>query len=917
MDGSNKRAGATLSGVLVVDKPHGMRSAAVVSIIKRSSGGARTGHAGTLDPLATGVLVLALGKATKSIDRIVATEKRYLTRIDLGAFTTTDDLEGERRDVDVPDPPDETTVRAALDRFIGTFDQRPPAFSAVKIGGRRAYKLARAGHDVTPKPRAVTIHAIEIVEYAWPELEIAVHCAKGVYIRSLARDLGETLGTGGHCIALRRTAVGPFTADDNVLFVVAPADGHVFTRKALAGVAALTEQAWQLPYSTRVDSVTNFQHSRADGDVLVVADLVRQPETLDDASLAAIRRVALDEPLLRGRLVSPRADVTAVNVTFGLPAQARDAATPGAATAARALARRIEASHPGLTVRVTGMLIMDAALTEVPIADMATLMPVMFFVVAVALTVLLRNPWLSFATLLVVAMSIATAMGVAGWLGMRLTPPSAAAPIIILTLALADCVHLLSTYLASRERGRALGAALVQALRVNIGPVVITSLTTVIAFAGLNFSASPPFRDLGNLVALGIGTALVLAVGFLPAALLVLPAGRPAAPVLGARRMRGLARRVIRHSRGLGLAVVGICVVLLANVPRNELNDEFVRYFATSVPFREATDFTHARLTGLYVMHYSLAAGRAGDAVDPRFLESIAHFAAWLRAQPEVVHVHAITDILARLNQNLHGDDRRFHRTPAERQLAAQVLLLYELSLPFGMSLDELLTADKSASRVSAALRPQSSHGLLDLEERARAWLAANAPRYRAEASGSALMFAHVGMRNIRSMLIGTLLVLVGISLLLVIALRSVKLGLLSLVPNLAPATMAFGVWGLTVGEVGMALSAAACMTLGIVVDNTVHFLAKYLHARRTAGRSPEDAVCYAFETVGPAMATTSTGLVLGFLVLLGSSFVPNADMGLLTVITLVFALVADALLLPALLLEFDRRAPGTVAAGD
>ncbi len=199
-----------LCGILVIDKPEGLSSMQVVARVRRSAGGIRTGHAGTLDPLATGVLVVALGKATKQIDRLMATDKHYRTVIDLSAFTTTDDREGERTEVQVTTVPDEAQILAVLRNFVGTILQRPPAFSAMKVGGRRAYKLARRGETVELQPRPVTIHSIQLCEFQWPQLEIQVHCGKGTYIRSLARDVGSALGCGGHCASLRRTAVGPF-----------------------------------------------------------------------------------------------------------------------------------------------------------------------------------------------------------------------------------------------------------------------------------------------------------------------------------------------------------------------------------------------------------------------------------------------------------------------------------------------------------------------------------------------------------------------------------------------------------------------------------------------------------------------------------------------------------------------------------
>ena len=215
-DKTNGSAGsaADFSGILVLDKPLGLTSMTAVAAVRRRAGGVRTGHAGTLDPLATGVLVLALGRATRSIERLMATEKRYRTEIDLTAFTTTDDREGERTEVAAAAPPDEAAVRAALARFTGTIQQRPPAFSAMKVGGRRAYAAARKGTPMELAPRPVRVDAIEPVAYRWPLVTLDIRCGKGFYVRSLARDLGVALGTGGHCASIRRTAVGPFTLDE-------------------------------------------------------------------------------------------------------------------------------------------------------------------------------------------------------------------------------------------------------------------------------------------------------------------------------------------------------------------------------------------------------------------------------------------------------------------------------------------------------------------------------------------------------------------------------------------------------------------------------------------------------------------------------------------------------------------------------
>ncbi|MCE2882409.1 MAG: tRNA pseudouridine(55) synthase TruB [Planctomycetaceae bacterium] len=202
-----------LDGVLVLDKELGMSSARAVQIARRRAQFAKSGHAGTLDPLATGVLVVGMGRGTKAIERLMATEKGYDAEIDLSAFTPCDDREGERQEVAVERPPAREEVEAALRRFEGEIDQRPPAFSAMWVDGRRAYRIARKDDTLELPARKVVVHRVALEEYAWPIARVSLRCGKGFYVRSLARDLGRALGTGGHLASLRRTAVGPFTID--------------------------------------------------------------------------------------------------------------------------------------------------------------------------------------------------------------------------------------------------------------------------------------------------------------------------------------------------------------------------------------------------------------------------------------------------------------------------------------------------------------------------------------------------------------------------------------------------------------------------------------------------------------------------------------------------------------------------------
>ena len=700
-----------------------------------------------------------------------------------------------------------------------------------------------------------------------------------------------------------------YTKTDNVLIVLAPKDGNVFTRETLASVATLTKAAWQLPYSLRVDSLTNYQHTRAEGDDLIVADLVPDPSLLGPEELHAIREIAVNEPLLVSRLVSAQGHVTGVNITIQLPDNGSGKEVPAITEHARELVEQVKAENPKLDVYLTGMVIMNNSFPEVSVRDQQTLIPIMFMIVLVTLAFLLRSLSSMIGTFIVIVFSILTAMGLAGWLGMGLTPPSASSPPIILTLAVADCVHFLVTFLHAMRKGMDRHSAIVESLRINMQPIFLTSLTTVIGFMSMNFSDAPPFRDLGNIVAMGVAAAFVFSVTFLPALMAILPVRVKAGAARHTGRIDRFADFVVARQTSLFWISGVVIILLVAFIPRNELNDEFVKYFDDSIPFRTATEFASENLTGIYTIDYSLGNGEVGGISEPAFLADVERFAEWYEAQPGVLHVNTLTDIMRRLNKNMHADDETWYRLPDERELSAQYLLLYEMSLPYGLDLNNQINIDKSATRMTVTLDSVSSNQLLSIEASAQAWLADNAPYMKSGGASPSVMFAYIGQRNIRSMLIAASLALVLISIILIFALRSFKIGMVSLIPNLAPAGMGFGLWGLMYGQVGLGMSVVMGMTLGIVVDDTVHFLSKYLRARREQGLDAPDAVRYAFHTVGVALVVTTLVLIAGFMVLTQSAFKLNADMGLLTAITIGLALIADFIFLPPLLMKADKSA--------
>ncbi len=700
-----------------------------------------------------------------------------------------------------------------------------------------------------------------------------------------------------------------YSKNDNVLFVLTPKDGSVFTRETLKVIETLTEKAWQIPYSTRVDSISNFQHTYAEGDDLIVEDLVSDAEKLSNAELEKIRNIAINEPLLKQRLVSPSGHVTSISATISLPNIDQTKEVPEVVNFARKLADEIRVLAPDLDVRLTGMVPMNNAFAESAQGDMASLVPLSFAVMFVMLLILLKSFSTTFGTILVIFMSILTGMGLGGYIGFPLTGPSVSSMTIILTVAIANSVHVLTTFIHEMRGGNEKNNAIIETLRINLQPVLLASATTMVGFLTMNFSEVPPFQHLGNFVAMGVVASFILSVTFLPALISVLPVRVKVVEDDSDKLMVKLGDFVVRKQKQLIWAMGILIIILVTFVPKNELNDVFVHYFDETIQFRLDSDYIDKNLTGLYIIEYSLESGEEGGISEPGFLNEVEKFSNWYRQQPETRHVNIYTEVIKRLNKNMHGDDKEWMKIPDERNLAAQYLLMYEMSLPYGLDLNNQININKSALRMTVSIQTLSSNEILELEKRAQNWISENAEFIKAaDGTGPTVMFAHIGQRNINSMLLGTTLALILISGILIFAFRSFKTGLISMVPNLVPAAMGFGLWGLFVGEVGLALSVVTTMTLGIVVDDTVHFLSKYLRAKREYGYTAENAVRYAFTHVGRALLTTSIVLVAGFMVLAQSHFALNSGMGMLTAIIIAFALLADFFFLPPLLMKLEKK---------
>jgi tRNA pseudouridine55 synthase len=291
-----------MDGILVVAKPAGMTSSQVVALVRRLTATKRVGHGGTLDPFATGVLPIFLGHATRLAEYHLTDLKAYRATICFGARSTTDDLEGELEPVAAP-PPSRATVETALASFLGTIRQRPPAFSALKVGGRRAYALARSGESPELAEREVTIERLALVEWdasdpQRPVATVELVCSAGTYVRAFARDLGEAVGNAAYLGALVRTAAGPFRLEDAVSL-------DAIRQAAADGPEGLRRLLW--PPDAGLEHFPRVTLGRADAAAIIQGQFIRPPAS------PPLRR----DPRLRFRLYDPDGRLIAIGVWRG------------------------------------------------------------------------------------------------------------------------------------------------------------------------------------------------------------------------------------------------------------------------------------------------------------------------------------------------------------------------------------------------------------------------------------------------------------------------------------------------------------------------------------------------------------------------------------------------------------------------
>ena len=699
-----------------------------------------------------------------------------------------------------------------------------------------------------------------------------------------------------------------YSSMDNAVIGIGVKEGTVFTNEVLSLIEDLTEKAWKTPHSLRVDSLSNYSYVSADGDDLYIEPFLEGSSTYDLKTLKEKELIIEEEELAYGAIISKDKKTSLINIVFDPPRKDIEAEYQESLNYVLGFLEEARKNHPEVDLIISGIVYMEYQSPMLLKAQMPKLMPTAILVILLTLFLLLRSLVAVAGSFLVILMSVVSAMGSIGFMSGDIAQPFIMVPILIATLAVADCVHLFTLYFQNLDSSRKSKEAMLESLKLNLQPLFLTSLTTAIGFLSLNLAPVEPLRGIGNGVAVGVFLAFIFTVLLLAPIVSYFNVKQSKNINFQKNIARKLGRFSIKNYKRLLVIVPVISCFLMAFIPLNKTNDNPLEFYSERYTTSAAdSKWISQRIGGTFPVSYEL--NSQGIVSDPEFLREVDKFSEWLASNKEVLHVSSLSKIMKNLNKTLHGKQEEWNIIPTEPDLSAQYLFFYEMSLPYGLDLTNSISQNKESIKLVASLKELGSLEYREFAKKVENYASQNMPEDMVSiGTGTRPIFAFMS-----NMLITQLTYALGIGIVLItttiiLFFRSLRYGMLTSVTNLLPIGVAFGIWAIVSGEISMLVGIGMGTTLGIIVDFTVHFLSKYLHARRQKNLSAEEAVEYAFETVGFALIITSFSLILGFLVLLQAFFIPIHGFVLFSSIAFLSALIIDLLLFPALLITWDKR---------
>ena len=740
-------------------------------------------------------------------------------------------------------------------------------------------------------------------------LVLALILGRGITSVVFDPDMERFFPKGHPATSLSYEIDETFIRTDNLVIAINAKNNSIFTKKTLSLIESLTEKSWTVPYSIRVDSLTNYSYVRSVDDDLLVEPFIENAVSLEDSFIKQREKIVEEEEIIFGSLISKDKKTTVISIIVDPPNPDANIKLIDTVEYMLEYVDEAKSNHPELDIRVLGTPYQEYISPKMVLSEMPIVMPSMLLLILVSVFFLLRSVYAVLATILVIVLSLISTFGSVGYIGNALNQMVITIPILIITLALADCVHLFSIFFQQRAKGYSSKESMTRSLELNLQPLFLTTLTTCIGFLSFNVLDVPPLQDLGNYVSIGIAMAFIFTIFFAAPLFSFFEIKAPKSVNQQINLSRKIAKFSLKNSKTLLWSVPLASLLLICLIPLNVLDENPTQMYDEGFTSFSADTLWLDKMLGVTFPVSFKANSNNGSVSEPEFLRKIDHFVKWLETQDEVNHVTSLAHTMKNLNRSMHGDDPEWEIIPESEELSSQYLFFYEMSLPMGLDLNSSISQDRASTKISANLDDMSGKEFLKFDKKVRAHLKENnLTEIISPAAGFRVVFSHISMVIVNSLLFGVFFGLLLITILLGLFFRSIPFGVLSAFPNVLPIGAAFGIWALYDGQVGFMVAVGMGSTLGIIVDFTVHLLSKYDLARREMGQSPEEAVVFAFESVGFALIVMTIVISLGFLVLNLVNFMPLHDFARFSTMSFVMALIIDFLLFPNLLVRFDKR---------
>ncbi len=729
--------------------------------------------------------------------------------------------------------------------------------------------------------------------------------AYGITLSTLETTQQSLLSDGDPYKAEVDQTRADFPPSTSVLFAF-QTDTDVFNFQSLRAMDALMERYTEVEGAIAVGSLMNRRLNEVDAERYGRDYLIPHLDSVSEADLDDIKAIALRDSDLTKSLLSKTGDMALATIKYTANPNEREVRLSIAASV-YALRDSLRSEFPDVEIYALGGVLFEMDGFKAAEQDRLVLFPIVISLSILLLWYCLKSLPYAISLFAVAFASIGLAVGSFGWLGIPFNQISTLGPLVVLVIAMAHGIHIVSIYAQGLHSNLNKLDAMRESLSINIQPVTLASITTAMGFLSLNYSSSPGIYGFGNVVAIGVLWAYLISLLALPTLILLLPTNKVPKP-LGVREFIISVTKLVRsHGTQLFWGSTAIIVVTLALLPMNKM--DFNRYSFVD----EDSDLAHVmkalaeKIGNDQSLVYSVQSGDYYGITEPEFLLQVDEFSRWVESQPEASFVSSYTDLLRSLNKSEHDDDPAWDKIPEDKLQVIDYLVGYQLVQEIEPNLEPIFNADYSAIRLIIGTSNLTNVELIEFNERIDAWIDENVnPKFKVLHGDNSILFARLDQAITEELMKGFTLSFILITLTMIIGLASVKYGLLSIMPNIFPATIVFGVWGLFVGELSPYILMLFSISIGLVVDDSVHILSKYIVGRRR-GDAPEEAVDYSLDKAGSAITITTLSLAVGTFVLVLSNTFHFQNVALLLTPIIVVAWLLDLLFLPPLLIRFDR----------